>query len=105
MTSMRADNDASQVATATSTKREKVVLAEARRRLLQDVERYYREHLNDPSQVWSLLVHSDYEAAFKAIRSVPRGDGLFLEWGSGLGTITLMAAMLGYRASGIEIWP
>jgi hypothetical protein len=36
---------------------------------------------------------------------VRRGDGFFLEWGSGLGTITLMAAMLGYKASGIEIWP
>lgn len=54
---------------------------------------------------WSPSVTSDYDAVFSALTALPRKDGLFLEWGSGFGVITLMAAWLGFDAHGIELNP
>jgi len=54
------------------------------------------------------FVPSDYEAVWDVLREI-RGrfgesaEPSFCEWGSGLGVVTGMAEILGFRASGIEI--
>ncbi|MFO0980278.1 MAG: class I SAM-dependent methyltransferase [Planctomycetota bacterium] len=73
--------------------------------IIRDAEAIHDAHTDDRGDAWHMFVPSDAMAAYQALRSVPRGDGFFLEWGSGLGTITLIAAALGFTASGIEIRP
>lgn len=54
------------------------------------------------------FVPSDYETVWDVLREI-RGrfgesaEPSFCEWGSGLGVVTGMAELLGFRASGIEI--
>lgn len=54
------------------------------------------------------FVPSDYEAVWRVLSEV-RGrfeepaEPSFCEWGSGLGVVTGMAEIIGFRASGIEI--
>ena len=58
-------------------------------------KRYPRYVPSEPAQVYAALKHvSD--------QSLPLGD-TFLEWGSGFGVATGLAALLGYEATGIEI--
>jgi len=75
------------------------------RALIADSEdaqwRFEKEHAG----TWSPSVTSDYEAVFAVLSALPRREGLFLEWGSGFGVITLMAAWLGFDAHGIELNP
>lgn len=47
------------------------------------------------------FVPSNYEQAWKMLDALPRGR--FCEWGSGLGIVTGLAAMLGFEAHGIEM--
>lgn len=54
------------------------------------------------------FVPSDYEEVWKVLREIRHRFGesaepSFCEWGSGLGVVTGMAEILGFRASGIEI--
>ena len=54
------------------------------------------------------FVPSDYEAVWKVLCEIRGRFGgsaqpAFCEWGSGLGVVTGMAEILGFRASGIEI--
>ena len=49
------------------------------------------------------FVAADYEAVLESLLEL-RGPGLrFLEWGSATGVITIMADLLGFEASGIEL--
>ena len=53
------------------------------------------------------FVPSDFASVYRGLRAITEnnlvvGDS-FCEWGSGFGVVTSLAAMLGYRASGIEI--
>ncbi|MCA8956434.1 MAG: class I SAM-dependent methyltransferase [Planctomycetes bacterium] len=51
------------------------------------------------------FVPGDYPGALHALRTLrPQADS-FLELGSGVGVITIIAALLGYEAAGIEIDP
>src|SRR5579859_385397 len=55
------------------------------------------------------FVPSDYGGSYRALRII-HDEGLckgrfFCEWGSGLGVVTGLAAMLGFDACGIEIEP
>ena len=75
------------------------------KRLARDADRIHGAHADLEGGAWRSFIPSDHSSVFRALRSVPRGDGHFLEWGSGIGTITLMASLLGFRASGIEIEP
>jgi len=47
------------------------------------------------------FVPSNYERAWRALDSLPRGR--FCEWGSGLGIVTGLAELLGFEAFGIEM--
>jgi hypothetical protein len=54
---------------------------------------------------WHPFVAADYECVLQALLAL-RAPGLrFLEWGSALGVITIMADLLGYEACGIELDP
>ena len=56
-------------------------------------------------QAFHAFVPADYPRALEALRALrPRAD-TFLELGSGVGVITILAAKLGFEASGIEIDP
>jgi hypothetical protein len=46
-------------------------------------------------------VPSNYDVVYAALEALPRGR--FCEWGSGMGIITGLAAMLGFDAHGIEL--
>lgn len=50
-------------------------------------------------------VGSDFPAAFDLLRSYRGRATTFLEWGSGLGVVAIMASRLGFEACGIEIEP
>ncbi|MDA1194477.1 MAG: hypothetical protein O2894_04770 [Planctomycetota bacterium] len=53
------------------------------------------------------FVQSDLHRAYRALAWIRRADVLtgrvFLEWGSGVGGVALLAAGLGYESSGIEV--
>src|SRR5260370_24041117 len=53
------------------------------------------------------FVPSDYEHVYRVLRAVEEAElapgRLFCEWGSGLGVVTGLAAMLGFDAFGIEV--
>ena len=54
---------------------------------------------------WHSFVPANYASVFRLLTSL-RAPGLtFLEWGSATGVITIMADMLGFVASGIELDP
>jgi hypothetical protein len=50
-------------------------------------------------------VSADYDAVFRALVRLRRQALTFLEWGSGLGVVTIMASRLGFEAYGIEHEP
>ena len=81
----------------------RALLADAASRIDQFVE----VHKNDPA---AGFVPSDYEAVYRALAALHKGaagvilpGNAFCEWGSGLGVIAALAAMIGYDAVGIEI--
>ncbi|MFT7618995.1 MAG: SAM-dependent methyltransferase [Planctomycetota bacterium] len=52
------------------------------------------------------FVPSDFDEVYRALRAVAKIKvGCFVEWGSGFGVTTLLAAGMGFDASGIEIIP
>ena len=55
------------------------------------------------------FIPADYNRIFQAINAVKSSDALlgnrFCEWGSGLGTATCLASLMGLDAMGIEIVP
>ena len=48
------------------------------------------------------FVYSDYQLAYRALSLLAAEAQTFLEWGSGVGTVTILADLLGYEAHGIE---
>jgi hypothetical protein len=50
-------------------------------------------------------VSADYDAVFRALVCLRGQARTFLEWGSGLGVVTIMASRLGFEAYGIENEP
>jgi hypothetical protein len=67
------------------------------------VEQFIEGTLDDPV---AGFVPSDYDLVYRTLEMVRNQTGPeFCEWGSGLGVITCLAAMLGFDAVGIEIEP
>lgn len=50
-------------------------------------------------------VSADYSQVLDSLRTMQGRADTFLEWGSGLGVVTIMASRLGFSAYGIEISP
>ena len=57
----------------------------------------YQQH-----SAFESYVSADYHAVFHALISLREQKSRFIEWGSGLGVVTIMADRLGYEAVGIE---
>ena len=81
------------------------------RALLDDAalrtERFIEAHKDDPA---AGFVPSDYELVYAALRVLHDTAGalpgnMFCEWGSGMGVIASIAAMVGFDSIGIEIEP
>ncbi len=77
-------------------------------RLIQEAERRWDQFFASQSKRrFTRFLPSDAALVFAAMDWVTRHDlvlgRVFCEWGSGLGTATCLAALLGYEAYGIEI--
>jgi hypothetical protein len=64
-------------------------------------DRFFDEHAG----TWHGFVPAVYPKVYRALRKLRSRAKLFLEWGSGPGTIAIMADLLGFDAYGIEIDP
>jgi len=71
--------------------------------LWSDAEAIWDEHQNEPA--FEGYVSADYAAVYRSLQKYQNQCVTFLEWGSGLGVVTIMAALMGYEAYGIEIEP
>jgi hypothetical protein len=69
---------------------------------------------NDAAEIWEArqaepafegYVSADYVAVYQSLLKLQGRASTFLEWGSGLGVVTIMAAQMGFDAYGIEIEP
>ncbi len=69
----------------------------------EQAEAIWTERENQPE--FGGYVSADYSAVLDALILQQPAADTFLEWGSGLGVVTQMAARLGYRAYGIEAEP
>ena len=56
----------------------------------------------DGSPAFTAYVSADYMAVYEQLKSLRGSVETFLEWGSGLGVVTIMASRMGFVASGIE---
>ncbi len=79
-------------------------------RLIQEADRRWEQFFADEgTRRLPRFVPSEGELVFAAIDYVTRQNlppgRVFCEWGSGFGTGTCLAALLGYEAYGIEIQP
>jgi hypothetical protein len=52
---------------------------------------------------WHPFVATDFEVLLRALLDLREPGLQFLEWGSGMGVVTIMADLLGYEAYGIEL--
>jgi hypothetical protein len=79
-------------------------------RLIQEAERRWDQFFASRShRRYPRFLPSDAALVFAALNDMTRRDlapgRVFCEWGSGLGTATCLAALLGYEAYGIELEP
>ena len=71
--------------------------------LWRDAAAIWERHQYEPA--FEGYVSADYGAVYDSLRKLQNRCATFLEWGSGLGVVTIMAAHLGFDAYGIEIEP
>ncbi len=60
---------------------------------------------NENSAAFQGYVSADYVAILNSLLKLRSRATTFLEWGSGLGVVAIMASRLGYEAYGIEVEP
>lgn len=72
--------------------------------LVEDATRCWQE-FERRRPGYHTYVHADWRGAVAPLRALARTDGTFLELGSGLGVITILADLLGLDAYGIELDP
>jgi len=80
-----------------------IILPRPVRRLLAESERIWRSLGGDFVKGWQGFVPASYPDVYLALKRVRDRGPRFLEWGSGIGTIAIMADMLGFESYGIEI--
>lgn len=76
---------------------------------LREANCWADRYMSDLPSIYRGFVPSDYVTVYHALEylsqtSITSGNS-FCEWGSGLGVVTSLAAMLGFDAYGIEIDP
>ncbi|MCH5373791.1 MAG: hypothetical protein JJ992_07435 [Planctomycetes bacterium] len=75
--------------------------------LLREADRQIGRFVADIPSILRGFVPSDYEILYHAVQAIRDGHlacgNSFCEWGSGLGVVASLAAMLGFDAYGIEI--
>lgn len=68
------------------------------------IERFHHRRRDNPAPAF---VPSDFVESYRALSKVAElslaPGGRFVEWGSGIGVVTLQASLLGFDAIGIEI--
>ncbi len=74
---------------------------------LKTADEVVSEHMHIVPGTMQGFVPSDFVTVYRALHEIVDADlatgTQFCEWGSGVGTVTLLAAMLGCEACGIEI--
>jgi len=60
---------------------------------------------NQAQPAFQGYVSADYSAIYHSLASLKGRVTTFLEWGSGLGIVTIMASRMGFEACGIETEP
>ena len=81
---------------------EEHLLAEFRE-LWDKVQQIWDTHSDAPA--FRAYVSADYEPIFNSLRKLRGKACTFLEWGSGLGVVAIMASRMGFDAYGIEVEP
>jgi hypothetical protein len=71
--------------------------------LWRDAARLWDQY--EHTEAFEGYVGSDFSEAWRVLKSLQGRASTFLEWGSGLGVVAIMAARMGFEASGIEIKP
>lgn len=85
---------------------ESVVVSQDIRRFLRAVDDRVEKHRVNTATSFRGFVPSDYTAVYRCLKAIYDSNLLcgdrFCEWGSGIGVVASMAAMIGYEAYGIE---
>jgi len=81
---------------------DKTLLAELGR-LLAEADALWERNQNTPE--FHGYVSADYLAVYDSLARLRGRVSTFLEWGSGLGIVTIMASRMGFEAYGIEAEP
>ncbi|MGV3482962.1 MAG: hypothetical protein ACO1RT_00945 [Planctomycetaceae bacterium] len=71
--------------------------------LWKEAAAIWERHHAEPS--FEGYVSADYSAVYRSLQKLQNRCSTFLEWGSGLGVVTIMASQMGFDAYGIEIEP
>ncbi len=79
------------------------VLARIRSLIEEGRERWRRFDREVRRGRWHPFVPADHQRALRTLLSLREPGRLFLEWGSAMGVITIMADLLGFEAYGIEL--
>ncbi|MGH7294263.1 MAG: class I SAM-dependent methyltransferase [Polyangiaceae bacterium] len=86
-------------------RRGSIILPPPVERLLVEAEAIWRAFDADVVTGWQGFIPAVYPDVYLALKRLKEGASTFLEWGSGIGTVAIMADMLGYESYGIEIHP
>lgn len=73
------------------------------RDLWKHVDKIWERNYQDPA--FSEFVAADFPEVYRYLVLLRSRCNRFIEWGSGLGTVSIMASLLGYESYGIEIQP
>ena len=71
--------------------------------LWADAENLWEQHQDTPA--FHGYVSADYRTVYKSLARLQGSVSTVLEWGSGLGIVTIMASRMGFEAYGIEAEP
>jgi hypothetical protein len=78
-------------------------------RLLDDGRRFVTRMEDESRATIPAFVPSDFELVYRALAAIKLGrlatGQRFVEWGSGVGVVTCLAALVGFDSVGIEIEP
>jgi hypothetical protein len=72
-------------------------------KLWADAQSIWDEHHDETE--FEGYVSADYRAVYEVLAELQGSVVTFLEWGSGLGVVAIMASLMGYEAYGIEAEP